>query len=159
MISLLDACLQWQPFGDEQRGSKMFEEFKKFIMRGNVLDLAVGIIIGTAFGAIVSSLVNDVVMPPIGLLVGGIDFSQIKITLQAAQGETPEVAINIGVFINAVINFLIVAFVIFMLVRWFNSLMTLGKKQEAAPEAPKGPSEQEIMIEELRAIRKALEKK
>lgn len=138
----------------------MFEEFKKFIMRGNVLDLAVGIIIGTAFGAIVSSLVNDVVMPPIGLLVGGIDFSQIKITLQAAQGETPEVAINIGVFINAVINFLIVAFVIFMLVRWFNTLMTLGKKaEEAAPEAPKGPSEQEIMIEELRAIRKALEKK
>lgn len=141
-------------------GNTMFEEFKKFIMRGNVLDLAVGIIIGTAFGAIVSSLVNDVVMPPIGLLVGGIDFSQIKITLQAAQGETPEVAINIGVFINAVINFLIVAFVIFMLVRWFNTLMTLGKKaEEAAPEAPKGPSEQEIMIEELRAIRKALEKK
>lgn len=138
----------------------MFEEFKKFIMRGNVLDLAVGIIIGTAFGAIVASLVNDVVMPPIGLLVGGIDFSQIKITLQAAQGETPEVAINIGVFINAVINFLIVAFVIFMLVRWFNSLMAMGKKaEEAAPEAPKGPSEQEIMIEELRAIRKALEKK
>lgn len=137
----------------------MFEEFKKFIMRGNVLDLAVGIIIGTAFGAIVSSLVNDVVMPPIGLLVGGIDFSQIKITLQAAQGETPEVAINIGVFINAVINFLIVAFVIFMLVRWFNTLMAMGKKaEEAAPEAPKGPSEQEIMIEELRAIRKALEK-
>ena len=141
-------------------GNTMFEEFKKFIMRGNVLDLAVGIIIGTAFGAIVSSLVNDVVMPPIGLLVGGIDFSQIKITLQADQGETPEVAINIGVFINAVINFLIVAFVIFMLVRWFNTLMTLGKKaEEAAPEAPKGPSEQEIMIEELRAIRKALEKK
>lgn len=138
----------------------MIEEFKKFIMRGNVLDLAVGIIIGTAFGAIVASLVNDVIMPPIGLLIGGIDFSQIKITLQAAQGETPEVAINIGVFINAVINFLIVAFVIFMLVRWFNSLMAMGKKaEEAAPEAPKGPSEQEIMIEELRAIRKALEKK
>lgn len=136
----------------------MFEEFKKFIMRGNVLDLAVGIIMGAAFTTIVNSLVNDVIMPPIGLLVGGIDFSEIKLVLQAAQGETPEVAIGIGLFINALINFLIVAFVIFMLVRWFNSMLAVGKKPEAAPEAPKGPSEQEIMIEELRAIRKALEK-
>lgn len=113
----------------------MLNEFRTFIMRGNVLDLAIGIIIGTAFGAIVSSLVNDVIMPPIGLIIGGIDFSQIKIVLRAASGDQPEVAMNIGIFINAIITFVIIAFVVFMLVRSVNRMMAMGKKEEA-PAAP-----------------------
>lgn len=114
----------------------MLAEFRKFIMRGNVLDLAVGIIIGAAFTTVVNSLVNDVIMPPIGLIVGGVDFSQIKIILQAAQGETPEVAINIGLFINAAINFLIVALVVFLIVRAFNRMMLPFQKKEGAPGEP-----------------------
>lgn len=111
----------------------MFQEFKKFAMRGNVLDMAVGIIIGAAFGGIISSLVKDVLMPPIGLLLGGIDFSSFAIVLREAVGETPAVTISYGVFINAVINFLIVAFAIFMLIKGFNKAK---KKEEAPPPAP-----------------------
>lgn len=96
----------------------MFKEFKEFAMRGNVVDLAVGIIIGGAFGTIVSSLVNDILMPPIGLILGGLDFKSFKFLLQA----DPEVAINYGLFINAVINFLIVAFALFMVIRGMNKL-------------------------------------
>ncbi|NWG15417.1 MAG: large-conductance mechanosensitive channel protein MscL [Chloroflexi bacterium] len=114
----------------------MLAEFRKFIMRGNVLDLAVGIIIGAAFTTVVNSLVNDVIMPPIGVVVGGVDFSQIKIILQAAQGETPEVAINIGLFINAAINFLIVALVVFLIVRAFNRMMQPFQKKEETPGEP-----------------------
>jgi len=113
----------------------MLQEFRKFIMRGNVLDLAVGIIIGAAFTAIVNSLVNDVIMPPIGLLLGGVDFSQIKIVLQAAAGDKPEVAINIGLFINALISFLIIAFVVFLLIRGFNQMMERLQKKEEPPKA------------------------
>lgn len=115
----------------------MLQEFRKFIMRGSVLDLAVGIIIGAAFTAIVNSLVNDVIMPPIGLLLGGVDFSQIKIVLQqaAADGSKPEVAINIGLFINALISFLIIAFVVFLLVRGFNQMMERLQKKQEAPKA------------------------
>lgn len=113
----------------------MLQEFRKFIMRGNVLDLAVGIIIGAAFTAIVNSLVNDVIMPPIGLILGGVDFSQIKIVLQAAAGDKPEVAINIGLFINALISFLIIAFVVFLLIRGFNQMMERLQKKEEAPTA------------------------
>lgn len=113
----------------------MLQEFRKFIMRGNVLDLAVGIIIGAAFTAIVNSLVNDVIMPPIGLALGGVDFSQIKIVLQAAAGDKPEVAINIGLFINALISFLIIAFVVFLLIRGFNQMMERLQKKEEAPKA------------------------
>jgi len=104
----------------------MFKEFKEFAMRGNVVDLAVGIIIGGAFGTIVSSLVNDILMPPIGMLLGGLDFKNLNIPLQA----DPAVAINYGVFINAVINFVIVAFALFMVIRGMNKLQ---RKQEAAP--------------------------
>lgn len=104
----------------------MFKEFKEFAMRGNVVDLAVGIIIGGAFGTIVSSLVNDILMPPIGLILGGLDFKSFKFLLQA----DPEVAINYGLFINAVINFLIVAFALFMVIRGMNKL------QRAKVEAP-----------------------
>lgn len=113
----------------------MLQEFRKFIMRGNVLDLAVGIIIGTAFTAIVNSLVNDVIMPPIGLVLGGVDFSQLKIVLQEAVGEKPEVAINIGLFINALISFLIIAFVVFMLIRGFNQMMERLQRKQEAPTA------------------------
>src|SRR5690606_16397875 len=99
---------------------KILQEFKSFAMRGNVVDLAVGVIIGTAFGKIVTSLVADVVMPPIGLLLGGVDFSELAITLKEAVGDTPAVTINIGLFINTLIDFMIVAFVIFMVIKQLN---------------------------------------
>jgi large conductance mechanosensitive channel len=118
----------------------MLKEFKEFVMRGNVLDLAVGIILGAAFGAIVSSLVNDVLMPPIGLLLGKVDFSNLFINLSGrsyaslAEAKAAGAAtINYGVFVNAVISFLIVAFVVFLLVRQFNRLK---RQQEAPPAAP-----------------------
>lgn len=108
----------------------MWNEFKKFAMRGNVVDLAVGIIIGTAFGAIVNSLVNDVVMPPIGFLLGKVDFSNLAITL----GSANQVTINYGKFINTIINFIIIAFAVFMMVRAMNKLM--AKEKAPAPAAP-----------------------
>ncbi len=98
----------------------MFKEFKAFAMRGNVLDLAVGVIIGAAFGKIVSSFVGDIIMPPIGVITGGVDFSFLKLTLKEAVDKTPAVTINYGVFINNIIDFLIVAFAIFLLVRSVN---------------------------------------
>jgi large conductance mechanosensitive channel len=112
----------------------MVQEFKKFVMRGNVLDMAVGIIIGAAFGGIVSSLVANVLMPPIGILIGGIDFSTFAITLQPAVGENPAVLLKYGLFLNAVVNFLIVAFAIFLLIRGFNKLQKA--EEPAAPPAP-----------------------
>jgi large conductance mechanosensitive channel len=111
----------------------MFKEFKAFAMRGNVVDMAVGIIIGAAFGKIISSLVNDVIMPPIGMLLGGIDFSSFMITLKEAVGDTPAVAIKYGTFFNTVIDFVIVAFAIFMVIRAMNRMK---KKEEAPPPAP-----------------------
>lgn len=108
----------------------MWKEFKKFAMRGNVVDLAVGIIIGTAFGAIVNSLVNDVVMPPIGFLLGKVDFSNLTITL----GSANQVTINYGKFINTIINFVIIAFAVFLMVRAMNKLM--AKEKAPAPQAP-----------------------
>jgi large conductance mechanosensitive channel len=111
----------------------MVQEFKKFVMRGNVLDMAVGIIIGASFGGIVSSLVADMIMPPIGILLGGIDFSSFAFTLKEATPEGPAVLIKYGVFLNTVINFIIVAFAIFMLIRGFNKIQ---KAEQAAPAAP-----------------------
>lgn len=105
------------------------KEFKEFAMRGNVVDMAVGIIIGGAFGKIVSSFVQDVIMPPIGLLLGGVDFSDLAITLKEAVGETPAVMLKYGVFINTVIDFIIIAFAIFMMVKVMNNL----KRKEEAP--------------------------
>ena len=110
----------------------MLKEFREFIARGNVVDLAVGVIIGGAFGAIVKSLVDDIVMPPIGLLTGGVDFAAQKFILKAAEGKTPAVAINYGVFINTVITFLVIAFVIFLVVKGANSL----RREEAAQPDP-----------------------
>jgi len=116
----------------------MMQEFKAFAMRGNVIDMAVGIVIGGAFGKIVSSLVSDVIMPPIGLLTGGIDFSAMKTVLKAADNSDPkhkiaEVAINYGTFINTIITFIIIAFAIFMVIKLMNRMQ---KKQEEAPAAP-----------------------
>lgn len=110
----------------------MIKEFKAFAMRGNVLDMAVGIIIGAAFGKIISSLVGDVLLPPIGLLLGGIDFSGFAVTLKEGAGAAPAVLLKYGVFVNAIIDFLIVAFAVFMLIQAFNRMM----KKEKAPAAP-----------------------
>jgi len=118
----------------------MIAEFRKFIMRGNVIDLAVGIIIGAAFTTIVNSLVNDVISPIIGVITGGLDFSQIKIVLRQAGADptaNPEVAIGIGLFINAVINFLIVAFVLFLIIRAYNSAVERFRKEPEPGEPVK----------------------
>lgn len=123
----------------------MFKEFRDFAMRGNVVDLAVGVIIGAAFGTIVSSLVDDIIMPPIGMALAGIDFSKLVWTLQPAQGETPAVVIAYGKFINAVIKFTIVAWVLFMIVRAMNNMK---KKEEAAP--PPAPPEDIVLLREIR---------
>jgi large conductance mechanosensitive channel len=126
-------------------------EFKEFAMRGNVVDLAVGIIIGISFGKIVSSLVNDVIMPPIGLALGGLDFSNLLVTLKAASGTEPAVSLRYGMFINTVIDFIIVAFVIFLLVKGMNSLK---RKQEEKPAAPPEPPKQEVLLTEIRDLLK-----
>ncbi len=130
---------------------KILTEFKAFAMRGNVVDMAIGIILGAAFGKIVSSLVNDIIMPPIGLLIGGVDFTDLSIILKQAAGETPAVSINYGVFIQMVIDFVIVAFAIFMAVKAMNSMK---KKQEAAPAAPPVPSKEELLLTEIRDLLK-----
>ena len=129
------------------------KEFKEFAMRGSVVDLAVGVVIGGAFGKIVTSLVDDIIMPPIGYLTGGVDFSDIKYVLKAADeaAKTPEVAINLGNFINVVIQFLIVAFCIFCVVKGLNSLK---REEEPAPEAVPTPSKEETLLAEIRDILK-----
>lgn len=120
----------------------LIKEFKEFAVRGNVMDMAVGVIIGAAFGKIVSSLVADVVMPPIGVLVGGVDFTNLAVTIKEAAGTSPTVVISYGRFIQTVIDFTIIAFVIFMVIRVIN---TLKKKAEAAPAAP--TKDQELLTE------------
>ncbi|MDO1529092.1 large-conductance mechanosensitive channel protein MscL [Fulvimonas sp. R45] len=125
----------------------MMKEFKEFAMRGNVLDMAVGIVIGGAFGKIVTSLVNDVIMPPIGLITGGIDFSKMKWVLKPADDSDPkhkiaEVAISYGTFVNTIITFVIVAFAIFLLIKAINRV---HKKEEAAPAAP--PADVQLLTE------------
>ena len=126
----------------------MGSEFKEFIARGNVIDLAVGVIIGAAFGKIVTSLVDQIIMPPIGLLTGGADFSQMKLVLQAADPATKqaEVAVQYGAFLNTVIQFVIVAFVIFLMVRGINNLR---RKEAAAPAAPPAPTKAEALLEKI----------
>lgn len=136
---------------------KLWQEFKAFAMRGNVMDMAVGIIIGGAFGQIVNSLVKEVIMPPIGFLLGKVDFSQLKLILVkqavdvAGAVTTKEVAISYGAFINTLINFLIVAASVFMMIK----VMSMAKKKEiAAPVAPPAPSNQELLLSEIRDILK-----
>lgn len=130
----------------------VISEFKAFAVKGNVVDMAVGIIIGAAFGKIVSSFVGDVVMPPLGLLIGGVDFSDLAIVLKAAQGDVPAVVLAYGKFIQTVIDFIIIAFAIFMGVKAINRL----KREEAkAPSAPPTPTPQEILLTEIRDLLKA----
>ncbi len=127
------------------------QEFKEFAVKGNAVDMAVGIIIGAAFGKIVSSVVGDVVMPPIGLLLGGMDFSALALTLRAATAEAPAVVISYGRFIQTAVDFVIVAFAIFMLVKGIN---TLKKKEVAAPATPAEPSPEQILLTEIRDLLK-----
>lgn len=141
---------------------KIVKEFKDFAMKGNVLDLAVAVIIGGAFGSIVTSFVNDVLMPPIGLLLGNTDFGDLQVILKSGQEavmqgdavvvpEVAEVALRYGVFINTVLDFLIVAFSIFMVVKAFNKLK---KKQEEAPAPAPAPSAEETLLTEIRDLLK-----
>ncbi|WP_337873292.1 large-conductance mechanosensitive channel protein MscL [Ignavibacterium sp.] len=130
---------------------KMLQEFKAFAMRGNVVDMAVGIIIGGAFGKIVSSFVTDVIMPPIGLLLGGVDFSNLALTLKAAEGDQPAVLLKYGMFTNTVIDFLIIAFAIFMVIKAMN---TLKKKEEEKPAAPPEPPADVKLLTEIRDLLK-----
>src|SRR5690606_4701418 len=127
------------------------KEFKEFAMRGSVVDLAVGVVIGGAFGKIVTSLVDDVIMPPIGYLTGGIDFSNMRYVLTEANeaAGTAEVAINYGNFINVIIQFFYNAFCIFLVMKGINALK---RKEEAAPEAPAAPSQEEVVLAEIRDI-------
>jgi large conductance mechanosensitive channel len=133
----------------------MVSEFREFIARGNVVDLAVGVIIGAAFGEITSSLVDQVVMPPIGMLLSGVDFSQLMVVLKPDDIATKAdelVAIKYGLFLNAVIKFLIVAFVVFLLVKLVNALR---RKEAAAPAAPAAPTPTEALLTEIRDTLKA----
>ena len=126
---------------------KVLQEFKQFAMRGNVMDMAIGIIIGAAFGKIISSVVGDVIMPPIGLLLGGVDFSNLAITLKEGSEGVQPVLLKYGVFINTVIDFLIIAFAIFIVVKGINSMK---KKEEEKPAAPPAPTKSEVLLEEIR---------
>lgn len=131
----------------------IINEFKEFAVKGNMVDMAVGIIMGGAFGTIVKSLVDDVVMPPIGLLMGGVDFSNLSYTLKAAEGEAEAVAINYGLFINAIIAFLIVAFCLFLIIKSMNTVKKRMEEEEAA--APAEPSEDVLLLREIRDSLKA----
>lgn len=129
----------------------MIKEFKEFAMRGNVVDMAVGIIIGAAFGKIISSLVGDVIMPPIGVLLGGVDFSSLSITIKQATESAPAVILSYGKFINTVIDFIIIAFTILIAIKAMNSLK---KKQEEAPAAPPTPPADIQLLTEIRDLLK-----
>jgi large conductance mechanosensitive channel len=129
----------------------MIKEFKAFAMRGNVVDMAVGIVIGGAFGKIVSSFVADIIMPPLGMLLGNVNFADLAVTLKEARGEVDAVTLNYGMFIQTAVDFVIIAFAIFMVIKGMNSLK---KKEEAAPEAPPAPSKEEILLAEIRDLLK-----
>jgi large conductance mechanosensitive channel len=130
---------------------KIIDEFKAFALKGNVTDMAIGIIIGAAFGKIVTSLVNDVIMPPLGLLIGGVNFTDLKFVMKAVIEGKPAVTINYGNFLQVCFDFLIVAFVIFMLVK---AMIVAKKKEEVAPSAPPAPSKEEILLTEIRDLLK-----
>lgn len=140
--------------------AKFIQEFKEFALKGNVMDMAVGVIIGGAFGKIVSSLVSDILMPPLGVLLGGTDFESMKLILKEATtnaaGEVVEaVTLNYGSFIQNVVDFLIIAFCIFLMIKGITKLSNLRKKEEAvAPEAPAGPSKEEVLLTEIRDLLK-----
>jgi large conductance mechanosensitive channel len=127
----------------------LLQEFKTFIVKGNAIDLAVGIIIGAAFGAVVNSLVKDVIMPPIGWAMAGIDFSQLKIPLPLREGMTEPASINYGMMINALIALLIQGFAVFLIIKAINSMK---KKEEAAPSAPPAPTKDQVLLTEIRDL-------
>ena len=136
-----------------------FAEFRKFISRGNVVDMAVGIAAGAAFTAIVNSFVNDIINPIIGLLIGGVDFSDLQIVIRHATETTPEVAIRYGLFINAIISFIIISFALFLMVKAFNKLAEANKKKEeaakaAAPATPPAPPADIQLLTEIRDLLK-----
>ncbi|MEA1063181.1 large-conductance mechanosensitive channel protein MscL [Apirhabdus apintestini] len=126
------------------------KEFREFAMRGNVVDLAVGVIIGAAFGKIVSSLVADIIMPPLGLLIGGIDFKQFAWTMRPAQGDIPAVVMHYGVFIQNIFDFIIVALAIFLAIKLMNKL----RRKEDEPEAVAEPTKEEVLLSEIRDLLK-----
>ncbi len=130
----------------------ILSEFKAFAVKGNVVDMAVGIIIGAAFGKIVTSFVGDVIMPPVGLLIGGVDFTDLAITLKAAEGTAPAVMLSYGKFIQTILDFVIVAFAIFMGVKAINRLK---REEAAAPEAPPAPTKDQELLSEIRDLLKA----
>ncbi|WP_413736776.1 large-conductance mechanosensitive channel protein MscL [Sodalis sp. RH21] len=127
------------------------QEFRKFAMRGNVVDLAVGVIIGAAFGKIVSSLVANVIMPPLGLLIGGVDFRSFGWVLKPAQGDTPAVVLQYGIFLQNIFDFLIVALAVFCVIKLINRF---HRKQEEEPAAPPKPSAEETLLTEIRDLLK-----
>lgn len=129
----------------------MIQEFKEFAIKGNVVDMAVGVVIGAAFGKIVSSLVTDVIMPPIGVLIGGVDFSKLSANLQEATLTAPAVVVSYGKFIQTVVDFTIIAAVIFMVIKGINKMK---KQAEAAPVEPVAPPAQEILLTEIRDLLK-----
>lgn len=134
----------------------MLQEFKKFAMRGNVMDMAVGVIIGGAFGKIVSSLVSDIMMPILGLITGGIDLTGLKIVMRAAVGDEPELALTYGAFLQNILDFLIIAFSIFLLVKAINRFRKKEEeKKEEEPAAPPPPSREEVLLAEIRDILKS----
>jgi len=141
----------------------MLKEFKIFIAKGNVIELAVGLIMATYFGAIVKSLVDDVILPPIGMLLGGIDFTEFKFVLKAAVAESapgagngvPAVSLNYGAFINTIITFLIVAWAVFLLVRSYNKMRErMAKKEASVPGPPPAPTREEVLLTEIRDLLK-----
>ncbi|MDO8843741.1 MAG: large-conductance mechanosensitive channel protein MscL [Methylicorpusculum sp.] len=129
----------------------VLKEFKEFAVKGNVIDMAVGIIIGASFSKIVSSFVGDVIMPPIGILVGGVDFSDLAVVLKEATMDAPAVTLGYGKFIQSMIDFTIVAFAIFIAVKFINKLK---KQEEAAPAPEPGPSNEEVLLAEIRDLLK-----
>ena len=131
---------------------KLVDEFKAFAMKGNVVDMAVGIIIGAAFGKIVSSVVGDIIMPPLGLLIGGVNFTDLKLILKAAVDAThPAVTWNYGNFLQVTFDFLIVAFAVFLVIK---AIVASKRKEEAAPAAPPAPTKEEILLTEIRDLLK-----
>lgn len=141
----------------------LLKEFKEFAMRGNVIDMAVGVVIGAAFGKIVSSLVNDIIMPAVGVLTGGVNFSEYKWIIQKGVTEgteivTPEVAITWGAFVQTILDFLIIAFCIFLAIKAINKLKR-EPAPEPEPEAPKGPTQEELLTEIRDLLKKDVEKK
>ncbi|OMQ21173.1 large-conductance mechanosensitive channel protein MscL [Serratia oryzae] len=127
----------------------ILKEFREFAMRGNVVDLAVGVIIGAAFGRIVSSLVSDIIMPPLGMLLGGVDFKQFHLVLREAEGSIPAVVMNYGAFLQNIFDFIIVAFAIFMAIKLMNKMR---RKEVEEPAAPPAPTAEEKLLTEIRDL-------